>query len=435
MKNSMGSHESADLPQTNALVPDRRTFLRWAGAAGAGLWLGACKNNETTPGAPTTAPSSAVPATQAAATMPAERVRQLARFPEKTDLILLTDRPPQLETPLKYFRQDITPNEAFFVRWHLTNVPNQVDTNTFRLTVKGHVGQELSLSLDDLRQQFEPISVTAVNQCSGNSRYLFEPHIPGGQWANGAMGNAVWTGVRLRDVLEKAMVKPDPVDVTFHGLDTAAFTTTPPFIKSLPFARANDGEVMIAYEMNNQPLPMLNGFPCRLVVPGWYATYWVKALSEITVLDKAFDGFWMAKAYRIAVAPNFSESPDHLAEKTVPISVMTTRSLIVSPEPGTTLPVNQPCEIEGIAFDGGKGIARVEVSTDGGSTWTDAALDPDAGKYSWRRFRYKWTPLSPGVVNLFSRATNNAGESQFKQQWNRSGYARDVMDPTQVTVG
>lgn len=416
---------------------DRRMFLRWTGAAAAGALLSGC-TKDAPDSANRAAPSSqpAADCTAAAApAMPPRAERQMVRFPEKTDLYLLTDRPPQLETPLKYLRQDLTPNEAFFVRWHLANVPTSVDTAAFRLSVKGHVEQELSLSLDDLRQQFEPMSVTAVNQCSGNSRALFEPRVPGGQWQNGAVGNAQWTGVRLKDVLAKAKPKDHAIEVTFRGLDQPVMNTTPPFVKSLPLSTINGGEVMIAYEMNNQPLPMLNGFPCRLVVPGWYATYWVKALTEITVLDNEFAGFWMAKAYRVPVTPNFSEAPDALAQKTEPISVMTTRSLIVRPEPGDRLKAREPFEIEGVAFDGGSGITKVEVSTDGGATWEEAALDPDAGKYSWRRFRYKWTPTESGRSRLLSRATNAAGETQVTHQWNRSGYARDVMDPTDVTVG
>ncbi|HEY2588379.1 MAG TPA: molybdopterin-dependent oxidoreductase [Tepidisphaeraceae bacterium] len=415
---------------------DRRAFLRLTGAAGVGAMLAACEAKQQPASAAGGSAAGAAPSgarVEAANMSPGLPEPVMARFPEKTDLILLTDRPPQLETPIHYFKQDLTPNEAFFVRWHLADVPTSVDTNKFRLTVKGHVEHELSLSLDDLRK-FDPVSVTAVNQCSGNSRGLFEPRVPGGQWGNGAVGNAKWTGVRLKDLLAKAGLKAGAVDVSFRGLDGPIVNTTPPFAKSLAADKANDPDVIIAYEMNGAPLPMLNGFPCRLIVPGWYATYWVKALHEITVLDKPFDGFWMAKAYRIAQTPNFSESPADLAKNTAPISVMTTRSLIVSPAQGDTVSAGRPIEIEGVAFDGGQGIAKVEISADGGKTWNQATLGPDLGRFSFRRFRYQWTPSTKGSQQLLSRATNNAGQTQSTHQWNRSGYARDVMDPTVVTV-
>src|SRR5882757_1268376 len=224
---------------------------------------------------------------------------QLVRFPEKTDLILRTDRPPQLETPLSYFQQDFTPNKAFYVRWHMEGIPTSIDIATFRLQISGQVEKPLSLSLDDLRSQFEPFSIIAVNQCSGNSRSFFEPRVPGGQWKHGAMGNARWTGVRLRELLERGKIKAGAVDVSFAGLDHAPLDATPGFAKALEIDHARDGEVMVAYEMNGSDLPMLNGFPLRLVVPGWYATYWVKSLHEITVLPEKFRGFWMDKAYRI----------------------------------------------------------------------------------------------------------------------------------------
>lgn len=366
--------------------------------------------------------------------LPREPGRQMVRFPEKTDLILLTDRPPQLETPLKYFTQDLTPNEAFFVRWHLADVPTKVDTKSFRLTIQGNVQREVSLSLDDLRQQFEPASVTAVNQCSGNSRALFEPRVPGGQWANGAVGNAQWTGVRLKDLLAKANPKAGTVDVTFRGLDGPVVSATPAFVKSLSIEKANDPDVIVAYEMNNAPLPMLNGFPCRLIVPGWYGTYWVKALTKVEVLNKKFDGFWMAKAYTITQTPNYNESPTDLSKNVAPISVMTTRSIIAAPEPGERIPAGKSYEIQGVAFDGGKGIVKVEVSEDGGKNWVDASLDPGAGPFSWRLFRYQWTPGQTGPRQLILRASNAAGQTQAMHQWNRSGYARDVMDATDVLV-
>ncbi|MGA9565240.1 MAG: molybdopterin-dependent oxidoreductase [Candidatus Korobacteraceae bacterium] len=360
--------------------------------------------------------------------------RELVRYPQKTGLILLTDRPPQLETPLRYFQTDLTPNDAFFVRWHLSGIPTTVDLRTFRLEVGGQVQKPLSLSLSDLKTKFKPVSLVALAQCAGNSRSFFEPRVPGGQWSNGAMGNARWTGVWLKDVLDEAGVKPGAIQVGLRGLDVPPTPYTPPFQKSLQIDHARDGEVMIAYEMNDGPLPMLNGFPIRLVVPGWFATYWVKSLSSITVLDQPLKSFWMDKAYRIADNPDANEDPQHLAEVTVPISAMPVHSIFVRPEPGEQLHAGQSFALKGVANDGGSGVRRVEVSTDGGQTWRDAILGADMGKYSWRTWRAQWTPQSKGTFRLMVRATAGDGQTQRTSQWNRSGYQRDVIEHVDVVV-
>jgi DMSO/TMAO reductase YedYZ molybdopterin-dependent catalytic subunit len=356
-------------------------------------------------------------------------------WPEKSPaLILHTERPPNLEMPLEYLRHDLTPNDLMFVRWHLAGLPRSIDLRTFRLTLGGHVQRPVSLSYDDLRSM-ETVSIVAVNQCSGNSRALFTPRVPGVQWANGALANAKWTGVRLRTLLDRAGLQEGARCVTFRGLDTPPIEGPPPFVKSLDVDRALDPDVLVAWAMNDQPLPMLNGFPLRLVVPGWYSTYWVKSLTQVTVLDSAFDGYWMAKAYRIPATPGADEAPDHLASETTPISRMDVRSLLVSPAPGASLKVGTPCAMEGIAFDGGSGIARVEVSVDGGASWQATALDADLGRYSFRRWRLTWTPRQPGPVTIVVRATSASGEQQPPTpQWNRAGYMRNGYERTPVVV-
>src|SRR3972149_6195287 len=248
--------------------------------------------------------------------------RRLVRYPEKTDLLLLTSRPPQLETPLKYFKELITPNEALFVRWHITPIPTSVDLALWKLRVGGNTEKELRLSMGDLKNKFEKVTYTAVIQCAGNGRSLFEPRVIGGQWKNGAMGNVTWTGARLRDILNQAGIKAGSVDVSFNGLDTGTLPTIPDFIKSLPIDTALEEDMLIAYEMNGQPLTMLNGFPARLIVPGWYATYWVKSLTDIMVLNKPFDEFWMKTAYRIPDNPCGCVPPGAKPQKTIPIHRM-----------------------------------------------------------------------------------------------------------------
>ncbi|MEO9003284.1 MAG: molybdopterin-dependent oxidoreductase [Ginsengibacter sp.] len=348
----------------------------------------------------------------------------------KDSMRLLTDRPPNVETPLKYFLEDYTPNKAFFIRWHLSGLPSAVDADTFRLRVGGNVTKEVALSLNDLKTKFTPITVTALCQCSGNSRSFFDPRVQGGQWKNGAMGNAKWTGVKLKDILAYAGSKSGSKEVSFNGLDVPPMPTIADFEKSLAYDHANDGEVMVAYEMNGEPLPLLNGYPLKLVVPGWYATYWVGMLSSIQVHTTPFEGFWMRKAYLVPKGvPNANETPDSIATTNLePISVMNVRSIFVSPEPNETIKTGQQTDVQGVAFDGGFGITKVELSADSGKTWELAKLDSDLGKYSWRRWHYNFTPSQKGNYNLHVKATNAKGETQPVHQWNHSGYMRNEIE-------
>jgi len=363
--------------------------------------------------------------------------RPLVRYPEKTDLILLTSRPPQLETPMKYFDRAITPNEAFFVRYHVFPIPLEVDLATWRLRITGRVERPLELTLDDLRTKFPRVAVTAVNQCSGNSRGRFTPRVLGGQWGDGAMGNAEWAGARLRDILTAAGVRQGAVQATFDGLDKPSFPSVPDFVKSLDVTRImDDPDVLVAYEMNGKPLPMLNGYPARLVVPGWYATYWVKHLSDIEVIDHVFEKFWMKPAYRIPDNACGCVAPGTAPARTVPINRMTVRSFIGSPESGSRVPTGRPVTMKGIAFDGGHGIQEVQVSVDGGTTWQAANLGADLGRYSFREWIFSWTPARPGRARVVVRAFNAIGESQGRQPlWNPAGYLRNVIEHVDLVVG
>jgi DMSO/TMAO reductase YedYZ molybdopterin-dependent catalytic subunit len=358
----------------------------------------------------------------------------MARFPQKTDMILLTDRPPQLETPLKYFETDLTPNDAFFVRWHLSGVPTSIDTRTYRLEIGGAVKKPLSFTLRELQTKFSSATTVALCQCAGNARSLFVPRVAGGQWGFGAMSNARWKGARLKDVLNAAGVQTSAIQVGFKGLDTAPIPQLPVYQKSLSIERALDGDAILAYEMNGSPLPMLNGFPVRLVVPGWYATYWVKALSTITVLDQPLKTFWMDTAYRVPDNAGAEETPQSLATKTVPITSMSLHSIFVRPTAGEQLRAGQPYSLQGVANDGGSGIRKVEVSTDDGKTWSDARLGNDLGKLSWRLWRMDWTPPGKGTFKLMVKAVSNDGAEQVTAQWNRSGYQRDVIESVEVVA-
>jgi DMSO/TMAO reductase YedYZ molybdopterin-dependent catalytic subunit len=358
--------------------------------------------------------------------------RPLAVYPQKRALILQTSRPPQLETPFEVFNEGvITPNDAFFVRYHLAGLPLSIDPAAYRLEIGGSVSRPLQLSLDDLKGGFEPVEIVAVNQCSGNGRGFFEPRVAGGQLGNGAMGNARWRGVPLKAILDKAGVLAGAKEVTFEGLDRPVLPSTPAFVKSLAIDHARDGDVIVAYAMNGEELPFLNGYPLRLAVPGYYGTYWMKHLSKVIVLNTAFDGFWMKSAYRIPDNDCACTSPGTAAASTVPIGRYNVRSFITNLKNGQQVSAGR-VEFNGIAFDGGYGITGVWVSADGGRNWMEAALGENLGKYSFRRWSLTLN-LEPGDHEIKVRAANRAGHSQpMDPLWNASGYMRNTAETIRV---
>ncbi|HZP99203.1 MAG TPA: molybdopterin-dependent oxidoreductase [Reyranella sp.] len=359
--------------------------------------------------------------------------RPIVKYPQKRPMIRLTSRPPQLETPFSVFNEGvITPNDAFFVRYHLAGIPTEIDPDTFTIAIKGKVDKPVSLKLADLKRM-RSIEIVAVNQCSGNSRGFSEPRVAGGQSGNGAMGNARWRGVPLKAVLDLAGVQAGAKQVQFDGLDGPVVDKTPDFAKALDIDHARDGEVMVAYQMNNGDLPMLNGFPVRLVVPGYYGTYWVKHLNEITVLDHVLENFWMKTAYRIPDNDCACVEPGTAPKATRPIGRFTVRSFITSMADGAKVKAGEQT-LRGIAFDGGSGIKQVDVSIDGGKTWVAAKLGDNLGKYSFREFTLPVT-LAAGAHALQSRATSNEGKVQpDKATWNPAGYMRNVIETVNVTA-
>jgi DMSO/TMAO reductase YedYZ molybdopterin-dependent catalytic subunit len=351
-----------------------------------------------------------------------------ADFPEKGMMILQRTRPPLLETPFDVFDKDIiTPNDQFYVRWHWSDIPTQVNAGAFRLQVRGQVNINLTLSLRELLSM-PTVDLIAVNQCSGNSRGFFQPRVPGAQWGNGSMGNARWTGVRLKSVLDRAGVKAGAVSVRFNGLDEPVVPDAPDFMKSLAVDHARDGEVMIAYAVNGEQLPLVNGFPLRLIVPGWYSTYWVKMLNDIEVLDEPDDNFWMTKAYLIPNTPGATMKPGETGVKMVPINRMVPRSFFTNVKSGDRVAAGAAVALRGIAFGGDTGVSKVDISADDGATWQETQLGKDEGKYSFRRWQVSMIPPR-GEPKLMVRCTNNNGETQpAESNWNSSGFMRNAIE-------
>ncbi len=358
-------------------------------------------------------------------------------FPEKRPLITFSDRPPLLETPREVFTSALTPNDMFFVRWHMPDIPTHIDPDKFSISVNGLVDKELKISLNELKTKFEQVEVTAVLQCGGNSRSAFTPTAGGIQWGSGAMGCATWKGVRLGDILDKAGLKKEAEWIGFNGSEKAAYYETPEFIRELKLDELDD-HVILAYEMNGEDLPYLNGYPLRLIIPGSYSDSWVKMLSNITVTDKYKKLFFMDVAYRVPDNKCECETPEKKFPKTKPITKMNVKSVIGYPTQNSIINHKSHVVIRGVAFDDGHGIDKVLISVDGGKNWDEAILDDGKlGRYAYRTFRYAYKPMGYGKVTIMSKAINKIGQEQpFAKEikWNHGGYKYNGIDEVTVEV-
>ena len=361
----------------------------------------------------------------------------LEALPGKLPLIKRTYRPPNFETPTSYFNEVITPNNVFFVRYHLSNIP-EVNAQEWRLSIGGDsVEKPYQLTFDELKHDFEPVEITAVNQCSGNRRGLSDPHVAGVEWGYGAMGNAKWKGARVRDVLNKAGIKKDALEVVLDGADTPVIAKTPDFVKSIPIWKALDENTLIAYEMNGAPLPHWNGYPARLIAPGWTGTYWMKHIISMNVASQPFGGFWMKTAYRIPKGkfPVVDRFLSQEAEATTPITEMVVNSLITNIRDGQRFSADRPVTIQGVAWDGGYGIRMVEVSVDEGKTWRPAEPGTDYGRFSFRQWSYVFKPERKGGHVVMAKASNRAGTTQtFELIFNPAGYHNNVVQRIGIEV-
>jgi DMSO/TMAO reductase YedYZ molybdopterin-dependent catalytic subunit len=400
----------------------RRRLIEGAGlgaaVVGAGLSLPRRAGAEA---AKLTLPPSLAEGTRAEAVLDA--------LPGKKPLIKLAYRPPNYETPIDYLGSAITPNDAFFVRYHLSDIP-QVDARTWKLTVSGEgANGQAQLTLDDLKAM-PPAEVVAVCQCSGNRRGLFQPHVAGVQWGYGAMGCARWKGARLKDILDKVGIKKEAVEIVLDGADRGVTDKTPDFVKSLPVWKALEDKTLVAYEMNGQPLPHWNGFPARVIVPGWTATYWMKHVTSINAVTKPFEGFWMKSAYRIPLGkfPIVSHFATQETAANTPITEMVVNSLITSPAEGSAVKSGSNVTVAGIAWDGGYGIQSVDVSTDSGKTWSAARLGEDQGPFAFRTWSFDFTPRAAGRQSVMARAMNKIGQGQTAALIaNPAGYHHNVL--------
>lgn len=345
---------------------------------------------------------------------------------DQSRMIVRSPRPEDLEMPLDGFQDWITPIDRFFVRCH-TYTPT-VNLAEWTLKIDGKVDRPTTMNMADLKK-LPRVELVSVLECAGNGRSFYEPRVAGTQWAFGSVGNGRWTGVRLRDVLQKAGIQSSAREILLDGADVP-LGKMPDFQRSVTTAKALHPDTLLAYEMNGQTLPVEHGFPLRVVAPGWASDSWVKWLQHIEVLDHEFDGFWMKSAYRHPPRPVEPGTAVNAADM-VPVTDLNVKSVIASPtawaRPGSV-------RVQGAAWSNSSPVAKVAVSTDGGKTWTPAKLGGRPTQYGWRLWQLDWK-AAEGEYKLISRATNMAGQSQpLSEEWNPSGYLWNVAQPVNVTV-
>jgi len=351
---------------------------------------------------------------------------------ESGPLITRVTRPFDAETPVREFMSFLTPNHRFFVRSHFgPPAPELIAEANWNLRIGGLVERPQAFALRELKQ-FEPVTITAVVQCSGNGRAFHRPRVPGVQWERGAVGNAEWTGVRLRDVLAKAGVREGAQHVRLQGADRPVMDSVPLFTRSIPLTKALHPDTLLAYEMNGRPLPLLHGAPLRVITPGWMADSCTKWLTDITVQAEEAKGYYMQSAYRMPVK---SVEPGETATgPSTPVEAMVVKSLITAPYEGETVGPGS-LVIQGVAWSGEAKIVKVEVSLDSGRTWGPARLVGEDHPYAWRQWQFIWKAKTAGSVSILCRATDAHGETQPEASpWNPSGFLWNGWDQVTVTV-
>lgn len=334
------------------------------------------------------------------------------------------------EMPMDLLASWITPSEHFFIRNNL--LMPKIDIEQWRLRVTGEVLSPLELTFSDL-QKFQSTSVINTLECAGNGRAFFHPRIEGVPWRRGAVGNATFSGARLRDLLQAAVLKPTAQHVAFKGLDLVP-EGSEQFIRSIPIAKAMDPNTLLASSMNGAALMLEHGYPVRALVPGWIGSCSIKWLSEVRVLEREFEGFYMRSAYRIPERTRVGHRGPGFGTVITSIAV---KSIIAHPQDGAVLPLlsSGTVRVGGAAWAGEKSITQVDISPDGGHSWCKTALGNDQSKYAWRLWEYDWKPRAPGSYLLLSRATDQDGNVQPHQpRWNPYGYLWNGIDRIRLKV-
>jgi DMSO/TMAO reductase YedYZ molybdopterin-dependent catalytic subunit len=345
--------------------------------------------------------------------------------------IVRSDAPLNLEMPFETAETFITPTESFYVRTHFP-IP-KIDRDAWWLHVEGEVEKPFAINYEEL-VELESLTIPVTLECAGNNRNFLEPKVKGVQWGLGAVGTAEWTGVALSVLLDRAVVRSNAREVILEGSDHGILDDpkSPPgeltFARSVPLEKAQR-DVLLAYKMNGKDLPPEHGFPLRAIVPGWYAMASIKWLQRIIVTDRPFTGYYQTLDY------SYWKRRGDIGELS-PVAELQVKTEIAKPAQDETVPANSSVRIHGAAWASGNEIARVEVSTDGGSTWKDATLLGESKSNAWRFWEFNWqTPTVPGKQTLVARATDSLGQTQpAHRDPDRGTYMINHLLPIEVDV-
>lgn len=402
--------------------PDRRGFLKGAGLASMAAMLGGfIPFHRNMP----------------AGMIPVALAEEAFKIEGKDGLVVLNDRPLNAETPAHLLDDAVTPTDRLFIR-NNGIPPENVDVDSWTLTIDGEVDNPLELSIDDLKKQFEVVTLQLQLECGGNGRSAFEPKAKGNQWTLGAVGCCNWTGVRLADVLKAAQMKDTAVYTAHYGADThlSGQPDKLPISRGVPITKAMNPNNLIAFEQNGAAINPMNGYPLRLVIPGWPGSCSHKWLTRVQVRDQVHDGAKMTgSSYRV---PRYPVAPGQEVPKEdfVIIESMPVKSLITYPETGAEIASSHPVAlVRGHAWAGDNKVAKVDISTDFGSTWIPATLTEPVNDYAWQHFSADVRFPMAGYYEVWARATDDEGRAQpFTPGWNPKGYLNNSIHRIAVRV-
>jgi sulfite oxidase len=423
-----------DPQRADAVVFGRRTALNRRGfLGGAGLAAMGAAVGGTIPFADSM-PGGLIPAALAQSAPPSDKKGpQRLNYPGKSDkLVVLGERPLVAETPEHLLDDDTTPIDKFFVR-NNGQIPEAAkEPEKWKIAIDGEVQKKLELTLGELKSKFRPVKQRMVLECGGNGRSFFTPQARGNQWTNGGAGCAEWTGVRLVDVLRAAGVKPSAVFSGHYGADPhlSGEKGKDAISRGVPIKKLMDANNLIVWQMNGQPLPLINGGPVRLVIPGWPGSVSEKWLTRIWVRDKVHDGQGMGgTSYRVAIKPMVpGDKPDEKNFRD--LESMPVRSIITSPANGAMLAAGaRELKLRGAAWAGDNTVRRVDLSIDFGATWRPATLARPKNPYDWQRWTATLRLPSEGYYEIWTRATDSRGIMQphVAGSWNPQGYGGNPM--------